>query len=115
MASLIERPYMLRATLTLGENDRPSEKTRLKDGREELPPVGIGAQPARLAAAIRLLARRSGWRRREGGARNVMACGRCSVAARRDGGDLGPGAPGVLFLFVTAQANLACGGRLIAD
>ena len=115
MASSIERPCMLRATLTLGENDRPSEKTRLSDGSDELPPEGIGAHPAKLAAAIRLAARRSGGRRAERGRGNVMACGRCSVAAGRGGCDRRPDALGLLCLFVTGRIGTACDGRVIAD
>ncbi|GAB1833363.1 hypothetical protein MyNCGM152_14270 [Achromobacter xylosoxidans] len=105
---------MLRATLTLGENDRPSEKTRLSEGNEELPPEGIGAHPARLAAAIRLAARRSVGRRAERGRGKIMACGRRSVSVGAAAA-IANLAPDVLFLFVTGRGGQPCDGRMIAD
>ncbi|MNV80171.1 hypothetical protein D3C71_1737600 [compost metagenome] len=55
---------MFLATFTLGENDRPDLNSLLSDGMVELPPVGIGAQPARPAtAAIRHADSRRGLRR----------------------------------------------------
>ncbi|GLK93804.1 hypothetical protein GCM10008164_15410 [Achromobacter xylosoxidans] len=42
---------MFLATFTLGENDSPDEKILVSEGSVELPPVGIGAQPAKAAVA----------------------------------------------------------------
>jgi len=72
---------MFLATFTLGENDKPDLNTLPSEGSAELPPVGIGAQPARLAAAaIRLAANQSGLRRIGEDWGDFMACCRCSVA-----------------------------------